>query len=50
MRNMQIRQITRDYVQYALDYALTVKNPQGEEENYSKEMLKLYFQNLRSGI
>ena len=34
-----------DYVQYALDYALTVKNPQGEEENYSKEMLKLYFQN-----
>ena len=34
-----------DYVQYALDYALTVKNPQGEEVNYSKEMLKLYFQN-----
>ena len=34
-----------DYVQYALDYALTVKNPQGEEENYSKEMLKIYFQN-----
>ena len=34
-----------DYVQYALDYALTVKNPQGEEENYSKEMLKLHFQN-----
>ena len=34
-----------DYVQYALDYALTVKNPDGEEVNYSKEMLKLYFQN-----
>ena len=34
-----------DYVKYALDYALTVKNPQGEEVNYSKEMLKLYFQN-----
>ncbi|MGN8888733.1 transglycosylase domain-containing protein [Blautia sp. HCP28S3_G10] len=34
-----------DYVQYALDYALTVKDPQGEEVNYSKEMLKLYFQN-----
>ena len=34
-----------DYVQYALDYALTVKNPQGEEVNYSKEMLCLYFQN-----
>ena len=34
-----------DYVQYALDYALTVKNPEGEEVNYSKEMLKLYFQN-----
>ena len=32
-------------VQYALDYALTVKNPQGEEVNYSKEMLSLYFQN-----
>lgn len=34
-----------DYVQYALDYALTVKNTDGEEVNYSKEMLKLYFQN-----
>ena len=32
-------------VQYALDYALTVQNPQGEEVNYSKEMLRLYFQN-----
>ena len=32
-------------VQYALDYALTVTNPQGEEVNYSKEMLSLYFQN-----
>ena len=34
-----------DYVQYALDYALTVQNPDGEEVNYSKEMLRLYFQN-----
>ena len=34
-----------DYVQYALDYALTVQNPDGEEINYSKEMLRLYFQN-----
>ena len=34
-----------DNVQYALDYALTVKNPEGEEVNYSKEMLNLYFQN-----
>lgn len=32
-------------VQYSLDYALTVKNPQGEEVNYSKEMMNLYFQN-----
>lgn len=34
-----------DYVQYALDYALTVENPQGEEVNYSKEMMQLFFQN-----
>ena len=34
-----------DYVQYALDYALTVQTPDGEEVNYSKEMLRLYFQN-----
>lgn len=34
-----------DNVEYALDYALTVQNPQGEEQNYSKEMLCLYFQN-----
>ena len=34
-----------DYVQYALDYALTVKQPDGQEVNYSKEMMKLYFQN-----
>ena len=32
-------------VQYYLDYALTVQNPQGEEVNYSKEMLTLYFKN-----
>ena len=33
------------YTQYALDYALTVENPDGEQVNYSKEMLTLYFQN-----
>lgn len=32
-----------DYVQYSLDYALTVTNPEGEQVNYSKEMLTLYF-------
>ena len=31
--------------QYALDYALTVTDPEGNEVNYSKEMLKLFFQN-----
>ncbi len=31
-------------VQYALDYSLTVMNPQGEEVNYSKEMMTIYFQ------
>ncbi|MDO4649145.1 MAG: PBP1A family penicillin-binding protein, partial [Eubacteriales bacterium] len=30
---------------YALDYALTVEEPDGSQTNYSKEMLKLYFQN-----
>lgn len=34
-----------DTVQYALDYALTVTDPDGNEVNYSKEMLTLYFQN-----
>lgn len=29
--------------QYALDYALTVTDPDGNEVNYSKEMLKLFF-------
>ena len=33
------------YVQYYLDYALTVKDPDGNEVNYSKDMMKLYFQN-----
>lgn len=33
------------YVQYALDYALTVNMPDGSQVNYSKEMLQLYFQN-----
>ena len=30
-------------VQYELDYALTVQNPDGQQTNYSKEMLQLYF-------
>ncbi len=34
-----------DSVQYALDYALTVTNPEGEQVNYSKEMLTLFFKN-----
>lgn len=29
--------------QVTLDYALTVKHPNGKQENYSKEMLKEYF-------
>jgi penicillin-binding protein 1A len=33
------------YVQYALDYALTVADADGNETNYSKEMMTLYFQN-----
>lgn len=33
------------YTQYALEFALTVTTPEGEQVNYSKEMLKLYFQN-----
>lgn len=34
-----------EYVQYALDFALTVTDADGNEVNYSKEMMKLYFQN-----
>lgn len=34
-----------DTVQYELDYALTVTDPDGNQVNYSKEMLQLYFQN-----
>lgn len=34
-----------DTVQYDLDYALTVTDPDGNEVNYSKEMMKLHFQN-----
>ncbi len=34
-----------DQVQYELDYALTVTDPDGNQVNYSKEMLQLYFQN-----
>lgn len=32
-------------VQYELDFALTVTDPEGNQVNYSKEMLQLYFQN-----
>ena len=32
-------------VQYDLDYALTVEDKEGNQTNYSKEMLQLYFQN-----
>ena len=32
-----------DTVQYELDYALTVTDPNGNQVNYSKEMLQLYF-------
>lgn len=32
------------YVQYALDYALTVEMEDGSQVNYSKEMLQLFFQ------
>ncbi len=31
--------------EYALDFALTVRTPDGNEVNYSKEMLAIYFQN-----
>ena len=34
-----------DTVQYELDYALTVTDPDGNQVNYSKEMLQLYFKN-----
>ena len=34
-----------DEVQYEHDYALTVTDPDGNQVNYSKEMLQLYFQN-----
>ena len=34
-----------DTVQYELDYALTITDPDGNQVNYSKEMLQLYFQN-----
>lgn len=34
-----------DTVQYELDYALTVTDSDGNQVNYSKEMLQLYFQN-----
>lgn len=33
-----------EHIEYALDYSLTTVNPQGEEANYSKEMMTIYFQ------
>ncbi|MBQ9064028.1 MAG: transglycosylase domain-containing protein [Blautia sp.] len=33
-----------DGTQYALDFALTVADDEGNQTNYSKEMLRLYFQ------
>ena len=33
-----------DQTQYELDFALTVTDPEGNQVNYSKEMLQLYFQ------
>ncbi len=38
------------YVQYALDYALTVQDADGNEINYSKEMLTLFFKNEDSSF
>lgn len=37
-------------VEYYLDYALTTKNPAGEEVNYSKEMMTLYFKDMDSSF
>lgn len=34
-----------EYTQYLLDYALTVTDSEGNQVNYSKEMLTLYFKN-----
>ena len=39
-----------DTVQYELDYALTITDPDGNQVNYSKEMLQLYFQNEDPGF
>ena len=39
-----------DTVQYELDFALTVTDPDGNQVNYSKEMLQLYFQNEDPGF
>ena len=39
-----------DTVQYELDYALTVTDSDGNQVNYSKEMLQLYFQNEDPGF
>ena len=39
-----------DTVQYELDYALTVTDPEGKQVNYSKEMLQLHFQNEDPGF
>ena len=39
-----------DQIQYELDYALTIETPEGEQANYSKEMMQLYFQNSDPGF
>lgn len=33
------------YIQYGLEFAMTITDAQGQQTNYSKEMLQLYFQN-----
>lgn len=37
-------------IQYELDYALTLEDEEGNQTNYSKEMLQLYFQNADPGF
>ena len=45
MRNIRIRTTSLHIRSMRLDFALTVKDPQGNEVNYSKEMMRLHFQN-----
>ena len=37
-------------VQYELDYALTIEDEEGNQTNYSKEMMQLYFQETDPGF